>query len=299
LECPKCGAAREPGREECSSCGIIFARWQGRAPRPTQPQVTPLPAEVAKPLPLWVIVVAATALVVFGALWIRHRRAAPQLTDTDILNEINNRGQQQRDRLKQERNSARAAQMRETMARTPRTAAASVTAGYPPGLSESSVRTMIEECGFFQERRSFDIPRRFARNESGSVMNRFPALGAAMRAQLVDFDPPLGPPPDPATPNDPITVRITPAAYSELEVMDRGGDTIQLGTGRRRLDSVWMTSTPSDVRATVAFTWNYEMSAGTKVAGDAADRSGTADFTKTDGGWKLGAANVGRRAVCP
>src|SRR5581483_6664885 len=41
MQCPKCGAEHDGSREECASCGIIFARWQAREPRKTMTAAAP------------------------------------------------------------------------------------------------------------------------------------------------------------------------------------------------------------------------------------------------------------------
>src|SRR5687767_9595710 len=82
MTCPKCGAASEEGRVECSACGIIFARWRPAEPKllraepkqlPVEPRGSSTAIEWRNPL----VISIAVVLVLCGLMWAANRSYDP------------------------------------------------------------------------------------------------------------------------------------------------------------------------------------------------------------------------------
>ena len=100
---------------------------------------------------------------------------------------------------------------------------------------------MIEACSFFQERIKVDVPRQFQAGLYSLTLQNYPAMTAAIAEHLIEFDPPSFNSamnarylPNPANPCDTITVKVTPAAYSKVDVSE-DPTAYHFGLGRRRI----------------------------------------------------------------
>src|SRR2546423_137478 len=145
MECPKCGAAQEAGREECSACGIVFSRWQPRQVRRPTLSSTPVepPSSSGGRIPMPFILIGVV-VVIFGLMWTKHvREQRAKFNPDDMLNEINNKGSNLRRQLREEQAAIARAQNRAAMT------AAAVTPKLPADLDEDRIKTLLEECGYF------------------------------------------------------------------------------------------------------------------------------------------------------
>jgi hypothetical protein len=305
MNCPKCGAVQDAAREDCSSCGIIFARWQPRRER-TAPGFTPAPVEpqqTSSGVPPSVVIAVAVVILIFGLVWTSHNRAAREKSKgDDILNQINVEGLKKREQLQQEAAAARRAEAR--------TAHATLLSGeahpsYPPDLDETAVRKIIEGCSYFQDRVTVEIPKQFQVNLYGSLLDRYPSLPAAAFEHLIEFDPPFDIEhasrrlSNPAQPGETIKINLAPFTHRKIDVTDTA-DAYQFVLGRRRVDTITSISKTSDSTVGIGFNWKYEESEGNAL--DRAERSCGADLQRTSSGWA--AAHIWRntrsasQAIC-
>jgi hypothetical protein len=287
MDCPKCGAAQDDGREECSSCGIVFARWQPRAPRmPTQSTQV----ELEKPpvrIPVPFIIVAAFFVIVGGLMWAKHQKELRAKADPDaILNEINNKGANLRRQLREEQAAIKRAQSRAAMT------AGAINNQLPADLDESKIIDLIQGCNYFSEKVSVAIPKKFQVNTYRFTLNDYPAISMAAVQHFIEFDPPSFNPsdasrylPNPASPGDTITVKVVSYAYTKVDVSE-DPDLYHFGLGRRRVDITRAQAT-SDSAAGVAFKWNFENNDGADLAPERNDRNGGAELQKTSAGWSV------------
>jgi hypothetical protein len=288
MECPKCGAKQDAGREECSSCGIVFARWQPRQPRKPTLSSTPVdPPAPSSSIPVPLIIVAAFIVVVVGLVWTRHHQAArAKVNPDDILNEINNKGSNLRRQLREEQAAMQRAQARAAMT------ASAVTQKLPADLDESQIAGLIQGCSYFSDRVTVDIPKKFQVNIYRFTLDRYPALPMAEAEHLIEFDPPTFSSssasrylPNPAYPGDTVNVKVVPYAYSKVDVSE-GDDVYHFGLGRRRIEITRVTLT-SESAVNVGFSWGFDNNAGANLAPEREDRKGAAEIQKTVSGWSV------------
>lgn len=305
MECPKCGTSQPDGREQCSRCGIVFERWRAHQERMQLMQRRTLsspPAPERSHIPLPILIVGAVFVVILGLLWTKHHyEAAKKAENADILNDINQRAlRRPRFRLG-ESSPTQTPSPTEQAPPPPIPAPASLS--FPPDLPEDRARAIIENCRFFQDSPTFDIPRQFPRESYQEVAQHYPALQTAAREQLIELRPRPGSPPDPTDPDDLIRVSITPEAYSRATVMDSGGDMFQLGYGRRHLESLWVADTKYIGRVTLSFTWTYDKPAGAALSGDPQRHTGGMILHQDQGNWSLRYGWIdsrqGGQFVCP
>jgi len=285
MECPKCGANQDAGREECSACGIVFARWQPRRPTLSTTPVEPAAPSSSIPVPL--IIVGAFILVVVGLMWTRHHQAArANVNPDDILNEINNKGSNLRRQLREEQAAIHRAQARAAMT------ANAITPKLPADLDEAQIAGLIQSCSYFSDRVTVDIPKKFQVNIYRFTLDRYPALPVAEAEHLIEFDPPTFSSssasrylPNPAYPGDTVNVKVVPYAYSKVDVSE-GDDVYHFGLGRRRIE-ITRTTPTSESAVNVGFTWGFDNNAGASLAPEREDRNGAAEIQKTASGWSL------------
>jgi hypothetical protein len=288
MECPKCGAQQDAGREECSACGIVFARWQPRqVRRPTLPSTPVEPPAPSSSMPMPLVFAGIFIVVVAGLVWTNHHQAArAKVNPDDILNEINNKGSNLRRQLREEQASIHRAQARAAMT------AEAITPKLPADLDESQITGLIQSCSYFSDRITVDVPKKFQVNIYGFTVHDYPALPMAAVEHLIEFDPPSFNPsnaaryaPNPAYPGDTITVKIVPYAYSKVDVSE-GDNVYHFGLGRRRI-SITRATVTSESAVNVSFTWGFDNNAGASLAPEREDRNGAAEIQKTMGGWSL------------
>lgn len=288
MDCPKCGANQDAGREECSACGIVFARWQPRQVR--RPTLSSTPVEPPAPsssVPVPLVIVGAVILVIVGLMWTSHHQAArAKVNPDDILNEINNKGSNLRRQLREEQVAIQRAQARASMT------ANAITPKLPSDLDETQIAGLIESCSYFSDRITVDVPKKFQVNTYGFTLHDYPALPMAAVEHLIEFDPPSFNPsnaaryaPNPAYPGDWVTVKIVPYAYSKVDVSE-GDNVYHFGLGRRRISITRATPT-SESAVNVGFTWGFDNNAGASLAPEREDRSGAAEIQKTVSGWSV------------
>lgn len=288
MECPKCGAIQDAGREECSACGIVFSRWQPRQPRRPTLSSTPVdPPAPSSSFPLPLVFVGIFIVVVLGMVWTNHHKAArANVNPDDILNEINNKGSNLRRQLREEQAAIHRAQARAAMT------SEAVTPKLPADLDEVQITGLIQSCNYFSDRITVDVPKKFQVNIYGFTLRDYPALPMAAVEHLIEFDPPSFNPtdakryaPNPAYPGDWVTVKIVPYAYSKVDVSE-DDNVYHFGLGRRRISITRATPT-SESAVSVAFTWGFDNNAGASLAPEREDRNGAAEIQKTASGWSL------------
>ena len=285
MNCPKCGAVQDAAREDCSSCGIIFARWQER-PRRTAPGFTPTPPEspqTSTGVPPSVVIAGAVIVLIFGLVWTSHSRATREKAKgDDILNEINVAGLKKRAQMQQEGATARRAEARATLV------SGEAHPSYPSDLDEAAVRKIIEGCSYFQDRVTVEIPKQFQVNMYSWILDRYPSLPAAALEHLIEFDPPFDSEhaghrvPNPAQPGDTIKINLAPFTHRKIDVTDTA-DAYQFVLGRRRIDTMTSISRTSDSTVAILFNWKYEDGEGNAL--DRAERSCGANLQRTSNGW--------------
>ena len=288
MECPKCGAAQDAGREECSACGVVFARWNPRQVRRTTLSSTPVeaPASSGGGIPMPFIFIGIVFVVIFGLMWTKHmREQRAKFNPDDMLNEINNKGSNLRRQLREEQASIARAQNRAAMT------AAAIKPTLPSDIDEERIKTMIEECGYFRDSVIVDIPKKLSPNVYRLTVDHYPATTMAAVEHLIEFDPPFNPGqaarylPDPANPGGVITVKLTPYAYQKVDVRE-DDDVYHFGLGRRKVE-ITRTFLTTESKVSASFTWTLEQSAGSSLAPEGEARTGTADFQRTSGGWSM------------
>jgi hypothetical protein len=281
MDCPKCGAAQEDGREECVACGIIFARWLDRQQFP--PVAPPNPVETVHTGPSIsrpALIAGVIAFVLFGVIWTAWRRSAREKPPAaDILDQINQDEVRQRQHPGEE-------------AGQPLPGQTTAPSTFPSDLGEPAVRDLIERCAYFEQKVTIEIPKTFERSQYASMADRYPALAASAKEHLIEFEPAIDT--DSASParsalakpTDTITVRLTAPAYSKVDIVDRG-DSYEFGIGRRRIDSITTARWPSVSEGSVGFHWSYEKKTVNDLAGDRRDRSCGASMQRTTAGWAI------------
>ncbi|HEX9406474.1 MAG TPA: hypothetical protein VF975_04105 [Thermoanaerobaculia bacterium] len=287
MNCPKCGAAQDAGGEECSACGIVFARWQPREfKRPPTSTTTPVErSDRSGGIPTTFIIVGLVFVVILGLIWTRHIRSAREKANSvDLLNEINNAGEKTRRQLREEAAAIRQAQARAMTAR------AATTQMLPTDLDETAVRELIERCRYFQERVTVDVPKNFQTNLYSLMVDRYPALPAAVVEHFVELDPPFEIAgasrrlPNPAQPGDTINVKLAPLTIAKVDVSD-STDTYHFGLGRRRIDAITGMQMMSESSVSVSFNWKYDQNAGASLSPEGDSRTGGARLQRVSSGW--------------
>lgn len=303
MECPKCGAAQEAGREECSACGIVFSRWQPRqVRRPTLSSTPAEPPASSGGIPMPFILIGLVFVVILGLMWTKHaREQRAKFNPDDMLNEINNKGSNLRRQLREEQAAIARAQNRAAMT------AAAIKPKLPSDIDEERIKSMIEECNYFRDSVIVDVPKKLQPNIYKFVADRYPATTMAAVEHLIEFDPPFNPAqaaryvPNPAYPGDMITVKLTPFAYQKVDVRE-DDDVYHFGLGRRKVD-ITRTVVMSESKVVAEFTWTLEQSAGASLSPEGAGPKGVADFERTAGGWQMSRAfrntHNGSVNICP
>jgi hypothetical protein len=277
MNCPKCAAEHDGTRQECPSCGIIFARWQSREPRkPTAPGIgrtKPATKRVISPT-AWVILsvvlffgigfVGLSFLERFKPMSIRQHIADPN-PPVDQQAVWKFESDQQRKDIRR-RNGA-------SPDRAP---------DLPGDIDRARILSLLQDCRYFQTPVTVEIPKSFMVASQDSPSHR--PIAAARMAQLIVFDK------DPFFANryDTIQGRINPAAYAVVDVFETD-DSIRFTLGRRKpeVTGAWG---KSDSSASATFTWKFEHEAAANLAGDPDERKGYADFERWNSVWTMSSA---------
>lgn len=282
MQCPKCGSSQPVTNKECPSCGIIFDRWQPRAPRRTTASSTPVPppARAADPesasptISNSLIAGVLVVVVVIGLIWTKHSRDARANASSSVdetINQINNAGTKLRSNLQNRGNRSGNVVHASVMSPGSR---------LPAGLDEDKIRDLIESCSFFQTDASVEIPKQID-GRSYSLGLNGSALAIAFRDHLIEFDPPI----DSNLPyGEPVNVKVTQYASAKVLVSDNGGS-YRFGLGRRHVKITSASTVNGGV--TTTFNWTVDQSDAADLAPEGVNPSGGADLQKTVNGWSL------------
>src|SRR5581483_10160207 len=140
MQCPKCGSSQPVTNKECSTCGIIFDRWQPRVPRKTTASSTPIPQPPAvepQPsgfqIPTSYVAISLAVLAIVGFIWTKHVRDTRPKSNgiDDTINQINNSGSKLRSDFQNRGNRSGG---------VVRSSAVPVTSKLPSDLDESKIR---------------------------------------------------------------------------------------------------------------------------------------------------------------
>jgi hypothetical protein len=284
MDCPKCGAPNEAAREECVSCGVIFARWQQRkerTPAVPRPAPAPEPPKTAG-LPPWMLVALVIGIALFGALWTaRHRAARAQENPDDLINAINVKGIEQQHQLQaQEKRSPRPV----------------YPAPLPPEL-EGPVRLALERCTWFTGPITFEVPKQFKRVSYEQMVKNDPMIAGVIRLHFIELKPALYD----AMPNDTIDARLTFQVRGAMQVSE-GAGWYRFEVGRHRLDALRATSAPTESRLRLAFDWSFENAIADELYGFKG-RTGSATLDLNGSAWNVVDASIrtsqAPQQICP
>lgn len=282
MNCPKCGAVAATGAEECAACGIIFSRWREIPLRPSLSS-TPLPPPETQRIPVPFIVVGAILFVLLGIIWTTHRHSASaQKNDLDAtLDEINNKGEAERQRLRNEswKASVAAAHDRAVAAK----ASESQARALPPTITEADVRRLIEQDAVFLDNATVSVPKVFAASNYSNVAKQYPALQLAKNEALIEFDPPFEP--GTRTVEGLVEVRVPPTAFYKAMIRDRG-ESWEIDVGKRKIDTLTVV-TADDFKLDVTFTFTYQQAVGNALHPDGNSQRGEAQLTRGADGWRV------------
>jgi hypothetical protein len=282
MNCPKCGAVAATGAEECAACGIIFSRWREIPLRPSLSS-TPIPAPEPQRIPLPFIIAGAILFVLIGIMWTTHRHSASaQKNDLDAtLDEINNKGAAERERLRNEswKASVAAAHDRAVAAK----AAAGQARALPPTITEADVRRLVEQEMLFQDNVTVSVPKVFEASNYSNVGKQYPAIQLAKNEALIEFDPPFEP--GTRTVEGVVQVKVPPAAFYKAMIRDRG-DTWEIDVGKRKIDALTVL-TADDFKLDMTFTFTYEQAVGNALHPDGNSQRGEAKLTRGPDGWHV------------
>ncbi len=289
MNCPKCGVVAAAGAEECAACGVVFSRWRERPLRPSLSN-TPLPSAPPAPveqqrIPAPLIIAGVIVFVVVGLLWTAHRRAARASEPGDVtamLDDINNKGQAERDRRRNE--AAKGLRAEEHERAQAAAAAAKAASQLPPTITEADVRALIERDAFFQENVLMSVPKAFDAPQYPSVAQKYPALPGALHEELIEFEPPFDPKFPHVNPQQ-IQVHVPSTAFYKVAMINDRADTYEIDVGRRRLDALTVESA-GDFKIEAGFSYTYEHAVG-KALLPQMKRSGHASLTRGAEGWRI------------
>lgn len=280
MDCPKCGVAQDGERQDCSSCGIIFARWreaQDRAfldRRTAQGIVVP---EVESGLPRWMVGVAVVVVVALGMMWTVRRRDARANVDLAAqgkaqLNEINKVATKQRLVLQEE--AARARRMK-SLADSDRTA----TASRPIGFSEEDATSLLHDCVGFETPGTVKLPKVFSSTYLGQASERYPALEEARKSEMVVARE--------TGPTVTFTLGITAAGMPVTETATE----FEFDLGWRQVKQiVELTGTADSAEA--EFQWMYQQQTAAEILLRGTTFTGYATFLLKDGAWRVTGART-------
>lgn len=282
MDCPKCGVTQDDGREDCISCGIVFARFREAQERSQLRRVTQnvsIPDSPGEGIAVsrWILFAVLFFVVVFGALWTKSRRDARANRDLRKegmaqLNEINQKGLKERERLEKEQEDAR--RMAAAMTETPKPMQR------PVGLDESAAKSLIEQCDGFTERTTLKLPMYYGTNSDSAYSESYPVLTAALAKRVVE-----------RTGNEP---KLWPGpGAGGMNMMDRGQE-YEIPLGLRRVREI--TSLVGGIdHAEAKFRWMYEGRIAAEMLLSGETYTGVAVFINNGGSWRVQAGTVWRQ----
>lgn len=271
MDCPKCGFAQDDGREDCISCGIVFARFREAQER-AQMSIAQNNVPIASPsegiaVSRWIVVAFLLFVIVVGALWTKSRRDARANRDLRKegmaqLNEINQKSLKERERLEKEQQGAQ--ELAAAMAETPKPVQR------PVDLDESGAQKLIEQCFGFQERKSIMLPKSIPNYPDG-------VLSVALEKRVLE-----------RTGNE---SRLWPGpGAGGMAMMDKGEE-YEIVLGLRRVREITLLVGGVD-HATANFRWMYEGRVAAEMLLKGETYSGVAIFIHKGGAWHVDGATV-------
>lgn len=277
MDCPKCGVEQDDGREECLSCGIVFARWYAAQHRRIAQTSVPVESPAAGvAVSRGVIFIAVFVLIIFGALWTKSRRDARANRDLRkegmaMLNDINKKGNKERQRLEAENERAR--KMAAAMTERPRQARPR-----PIGFEEADAMRLLEQCAAFTERSSIRFPRVY--HEGAEYSEAYPSLGRALELRIVEKM------------NRDGQVTLWPGPGVGGLVVLNQGDEYHIDLGMRRVQEITELSGDVD-RAEARFRWMWQGRVAAETLLSTSDTyGGVAEFLRQGGVWRVTGATL-------
>jgi hypothetical protein len=277
MNCPKCGAAGQQGRAECSVCGILFERWRPREARSFTPAPAPVSTRTSTPLAInyWLVIPIAVTILVIVVAWASREKPEP-------------------------------APSRSVATEVPEKAPSDGASAAAGDLSDEDIRKTIGDCSYFGERLWVKFPKSFYANQAKDAAERYPALLVAATSHVVEFDPPFNfssfarRPSDLGNPGQEIYVypadRILNLNVTEV------GDEFHYDLGYRKVARVYRVERDDD-SVTAEFQWSVDTSPIAQLAPGYEDRTGGAQFRPaSSGGWEVSSiwvnTKLGRRTIC-
>ncbi|MGZ8709909.1 MAG: hypothetical protein ACXW28_06770 [Thermoanaerobaculia bacterium] len=274
MDCPKCGASQDDGREDCISCGIVFRRFREAQERAMlarrSTQDIPLESSSGQGLTASraVLFLVVFLLLVFGGLWTKSRRDARANRDLrkegmSMLDDINRKAVKERQRLEEE--AERANKIAAAMSEIPKPVKR------PIGMDEADATRLIEQCSGFRERASIKFPRVY--QEGLDYSGTYPRLAEALRLRIVEK-------------SADGTATLWPGpGVGGIEILNQG-DEYEIDLGFRRVQEITALSGGVD-RANADFRWMWQgrVAAETLLTDDT--YTGIAELVKNEGSWRV------------
>jgi hypothetical protein len=282
MECPKCGATQEDGREDCASCGIIFERWQraqeqaflARGTGRFAPEPGPTEEE-RRSVPLWLVAIVALAVIGVGLFWTMKRREARATAgvphSTDALNDLNDAGIAVRQRLQAENDREARRKAAIDSGEVPEGSEAQLT-GDINALGQTTAIELLQRCGDASTPDVVHLPKEYPYG-APDVFSHFPELEAAQRIRLI------------ASTRDGGTVKQTLDVRGIHQVTE-STDEFLVNLGRRRVLRIDLQPAGgAQVHAKVA--WGWENGPSAMALKGLREQSGEADFVRDAQVWRV------------
>lgn len=286
MQCPKCGVEQSAGGAECVSCGVVFARFREAQERATLArksvsQPIPVADETTTAVPRTLVIAALVIFIGFGILWTAKRRQARAKFDaasagSAMLDEINNRGLKERQRLENEAQRVRA--MRETGG-FPATSPAAPKR--PPGFGEREAKLALEKCTGFTQSQTARIPKTYPQFSRDYYLGEYPALAAAEQEKVVHVEAVDG------------VHRLSIDSYTHSRMnISETDDHYIFDLGRRRVLTIHDLTGSAD-EASVRFIYTYGNRTNAETLLTSTETfSGTAFFVRQGGEWRATRASA-------
>lgn len=279
VQCPKCGAQQSAGGAECVSCGVVFARFresQERAAlaRKSVSQPMPVADETTTSVPRPFVIVALVIFVAFGVVWTAKRRQARAKYDAAsagaaMLDEINNKGLKERQRLENE--AQRARELRNSGG-FPATSPAPPKR--PAGFGEYEAKRALEKCAAFTEPQTVRIPKSYPQYSRDYYVAEYPVLAAAEKDKVVQVEAVDG------------VHRLSLGSYSRMNFTETA-DHYVFNLGRRRITNVReLTGSADEAEVRFDFVYTSSVTAETLLA-PTEHFYGFAYFVRQGGEWRV------------
>ena len=242
------------------------------------PLSQPVPVEdtTTTAVPRSLVVAALVLFIGFGILWTVKRRQARAKFDaraagSAMLDEINNRGLKERQRL-----AAEADRVRSMRNEGGFPAASTPAPTRPNGFGEREAKLALEKCTAFTEPQSLRLPKSYSQYSRDYALSEYPALEAAERDKVVSVQAVDGV----------HTLTVPPYTASRMNVTETPEHYV-FRLGRRRVTRMDdLTGSDGEASARFEFTYSDRITAETLVA-PTENFSGWAYFVRKDGEWRV------------